>query len=143
MKITDGHLKQIYTHAAETYPCECFGFLVGVFEQGGAVHRVVRGANLHTARTDRFEMDPQEFVQVEKQAGDAGLDVIGFYHSHPDWPPIPSQNDLALAWEGMHYLIVSVHEGRPLNASVWSLVEGEPKRFAQEPLEILDEAAMG
>jgi proteasome lid subunit RPN8/RPN11 len=143
MNITDAQLKQIYARAAETYPYECFGFLVGAFEQGGIVHRVVRGANLHTNRTDRFEMDPQEFVQVEKQADDAGLDVIGFYHSHPDWPAIPSQSDLALAWEGMHYLIVSVHEGRPLNAGVWSLVEGEPKRFAQEPLEILDEAAMG
>ena len=139
MRITDAHLKQIYTHAAETYPHECFGFLVGISDQGGTVHRVVRGANLHTDRTDRFEMDPEEFVQVEKQADDDGLSIIGFYHSHPDWPAIPSQTDITWAWEGSYYLIVSVHEGRPFQTGVWSLAKEGPKRFAQEPLDILDE----
>ena len=104
---------------------------------------MVRGANLHTDRTDRFEMDPEEFVQVEKQADDDGLSIIGFYHSHPDWPAIPSQTDMTWAWEGSYYLIVSVHEGRPLHTGVWSLAKEGPKRFAQEPLEIMDETAGG
>lgn len=141
MKITDAQLKQIYGHAAETYPHECFGFLVGTFDTGGLVRRVVRGTNLNTERADRFEMDPKEFVQVEKSADDEGLNVIGFYHSHPDWPAIPSQTDITWAWEGSYYLIVSVHEGRPFHTGIWSLAEEGPKRFRQEPLEILDEGA--
>ena len=143
MKITDAQLKQIYAHAAETYPNECFGFLVGAFDDGGRVHGVVRGANLHTDRTDRFEMDPAEFVRVEKEADDGGLSVIGFYHSHPNWPAIPSQTDITWAWEGSYYLIVSVHEGRPFNTGVWALAPGAPKRFKAEPLEILDETGPG
>jgi hypothetical protein len=58
MKITDAQLKHIYAHAGETYPHECFGFLVGAYDEGGLVHRVVRGTNLNTERADRFEMDP-------------------------------------------------------------------------------------
>jgi proteasome lid subunit RPN8/RPN11 len=145
MKIADAQLKQIYAHAKETYPHECFGFLVGIFDAGGLVYRVVRGTNLNTERADRFEMDPKEFVTVEKQADDEGLNVIGFYHSHPDWPAIPSQTDITWAWEESFYLIVSVHEGRPFNAGVWLLapfLEEGPKRFTQEPLDILDENAL-
>lgn len=142
MKITDAHLKQIYAHAAETYPYECFGFLVGVFESGGLVHRVVRGTNLNTERVDRFQMDPKEFVQVEKKADDEALNVIGFYHSHPDWPAIPSQTDITWAWEGSYYVIVSVHEGRPFNTGVWCLATESAKRFKQEALEMLDEDAL-
>ena len=143
MKITDAQLKQIYAHAAETYPNECFGFLVGAPDDGGRVHDVVRGTNLRTDRTDRFEMDPAEFVRVEKKADEDGLSVVGFYHSHPDWPAIPSQSDLTWAWEGSCYLIVSMHEGRPFNTAVWALAPGAPKRFKTEPLEILDETASG
>lgn len=141
MKITDAQLKQIYAHAGKTYPHECFGFLVGVFEGGGWVHQVVRGTNLNTERADRFQMDPKEFVGVEKQADNKGLNVIGFYHSHPDWPAIPSQTDITWAWEGSYYLIVSMHQERPLNTGVWSLTKEGPKRFVQESLEILDEEA--
>jgi proteasome lid subunit RPN8/RPN11 len=142
MRITDAHLKQIYAHAAETYPYECFGFLVGVFEWSGLVHRVVRGTNLNTEREDRFQMDPKEFVQVEKEADNQALNVIGFYHSHPDWPAIPSQTDITWAWEGSYYLIVSVHEGRPFNTGVWCLGDESARRFKQEALEILDEDAL-
>ena len=143
MKITDAQLKQIYAHAAQTYPNECFGFLVGVFDDGGQVHGVVHGTNLRTDRTDRFEMDPAEFVRVEKKADEDGLSVVGFYHSHPDWPAIPSQTDLAWAWEGSYYLIVSMHEGRPFNTGVWALAPDVPKHFKAEPLEILDETGSG
>jgi proteasome lid subunit RPN8/RPN11 len=85
-------------------------------------------------------MDPKDFVGVEKQADDEGLNVIGFYHSHPDWPAVPSQTDIMWAWEGSYYLIVSVHEKHPFNTAVWSLAEDGPNRFIQEPLEILDES---
>ncbi|GAB4545297.1 MAG: M67 family metallopeptidase [Anaerolineae bacterium] len=142
MKFTDAQLKQIYAHARESYPRECFGFLVGTYDEGGLVHRVARGTNLNTGRTDRFEMDPSEFVGVERQADAEGLTVIGFYHSHPDWPAIPSQTDIDWAWEGSYYLIVSVYEGRPLNTAIWMLAEQTPKHFIQEPLEILDGNAL-
>jgi proteasome lid subunit RPN8/RPN11 len=108
MKITDAQLKQIYRHAQETYPDECCGFLLGNFDDGGLVHQVKRATNQNTDRTDRFIISPEEFAQTQFVADDAGLDIIGIYHSHPDWPPIPSQTDLESAWEDVYYLITSV-----------------------------------
>jgi len=139
MKMTDAMLKQIYAHGRETYPQECFGFLVGLFEAGGTVRDVVRGANLEVGRNDRFKMDEREFLRVERQAEDSGYEIIGFYHSHPDWPAIPSQTDLLYAWEGSFYLITSIHEEMPLNSTVWQIAGDSPRRFVQHPLELVDD----
>ena len=139
MKITDAQLKQIYAHAKETYPHECCGFLLGVFDEGGLVRQVQRTVNQNKERTDRFIIDPQEFAQTQMVADAAGLDIIGVYHSHPDWPPIPSQTDMESAWEEVYYLIVSVHEGRPFNTNVWRLADEGPRRFEWVALEIVDE----
>jgi proteasome lid subunit RPN8/RPN11 len=140
MKITDAQLKQIYTHAKETYPYECCGFLLGTFGEGGLVRQVRRAANQNKERTDRFIIAPQEFAQTQTVADDAGLDIIGIYHSHPDWPPIPSQTDIESAWEDVYYLIASVHEGKPFNTNVWRLADEGPRRFEWVALEIVDEA---
>lgn len=139
MKITDALLKEIYAHAGDTYPRECFGFLVGVPTEGGWVRQVVRGTNLNTERNDRFEMDPKEFLQVDRAADDLGLEIIGLYHSHPDWPAIPSQTDISSEVEGYCYVITSVSQGRPLNTTVWQIAAAEPRRFVQLSLEIVDE----
>ncbi len=141
MKITDSQLKQIYAHAKETYPRECFGFLMGHFDDCGQVSQIVLGTNLNTERNDRFDMDPKEFIQLKREAEETGLAVIGFYHSHPDWPAIPSQTDIDFAWDGMFYLIVAVHQGIILNTKVWRLADDEPRRFQQAILEIMDEKA--
>jgi proteasome lid subunit RPN8/RPN11 len=141
MKITDALLKQIYTHGQEVYPGECFGFLIGSFEGSGWVHQVKRGTNLNTERNDRFEMDGLEFVKINREVEEAGLEVVGFYHSHPDWPAIPSQTDIsfAQAWRGYYYIIVSIFQGRPFNTGVWIVADDEPARFIPLPLEIVDE----
>ena len=142
MKITDAQLKQIYAHAKEIYPRECCGFLLGIFADA-QVTQVRRATNLNQERTDRFEFDPKEYMQVQLEADEAELDIIGIYHSHPDWPPIPSQTDMASAFENMFYLIASVHEGMPLNTNVWQLAEEGLRRFEWVPLEIVDEAELG
>jgi proteasome lid subunit RPN8/RPN11 len=141
MKLTDAGLKQIYAHALQSYPHECFGFLLGSFDGGGRVCQVVAGSNLRTDRADRFEMDPQQFVEADRAADDRGWEVIGFYHSHPDWPAIPSQTDLTWAWEHAVYLIVSVSGSCPLHAAVWMLAPDAPRRFVAAPLEMVDELA--
>lgn len=142
MKITDAQLKQIYAHAKETYPHECCGFLVGNLEDGGLVREVRRATNHNKERADRFAISPEEFAQTQFAADDAGLEIIGIYHSHPDWPPIPSQTDMESAWEEVYYLIVSVHDGMPLNTNVWKLINEGTRRFEQIGLEIADAAEL-
>ena len=141
MKITDAQLKQIYAHAQETYPHECCGFLLGAFAEG-LVCQVRRATNQNQERTDRFVIAPQEFAQAQNEADAAELDIIGVYHSHPDWPPIPSQTDMDSAFENTFYLIASVHEGMPLNTNVWRLADEGRRRFQWVALEIVDEAEL-
>lgn len=142
MRITDAQLKQIYAHAGDTYPYECCGFLLGSFTEGGLVQQVRPATNQNSERTDRFIISGEEYAQVQFAADKAGLEIIGIYHSHPDWPPIPSQTDMASAWEEVYYLIVSIHEQMPLNTNVWRLTGEGPRRFEWIPLEIVDEAVL-
>lgn len=142
MKITDAQLKQIYAHAKETYPYECCGFLLGHFEDGGLTRQVQPATNQNRERTDRFVISGKEFARVQFAADEAGLEIIGVYHSHPDWPPIPSQTDMESAWEEIYYLIVSVHEGLPLNTNIWRLADAGLRRFAGVALEIVDANAL-
>jgi proteasome lid subunit RPN8/RPN11 len=139
MKISDAQLKQIYAHAKESYPHECCGFLLGEFSDGGLVRQVRRAANQNQARADRFEISPQEFMQTQLAADEAGLDIIGIYHSHPDWPAIPSQTDMDNAWPEVYFLIASIHEGMPLHTQVWRLADEGLRRFEWVGLEIGDE----
>lgn len=142
MKITDAQLKQIYAHAKETYPYECCGFLLGHFDDEGFVREVRPATNQNRERTDRFDISGEEFAKTQFDADEAGLDIIGIYHSHPDWPPIPSQTDMESAWEEIYYLIASVHEGMPLNTNVWRLADSGVRRFEWVSLEIVDAAEM-
>jgi len=143
MKITDAQLKQIYAHAKETYPYECCGFLLGDFAGGGLVREVRPATNQNQERTDRFVISAVESLKVQNEADDAGLDVIGYYHSHPDYPPIPSQTDITEgAFPNVYFLITSIHEGMPLNTNVWRLADEGLRRFEGVALEIVDEAEL-
>ena len=111
MKIPRALVEAIRAHGTETYPHECCGFLVG---RSGEVLELARASN---AREDspenRYLIPPVEFVRVQKDADARGLDIVGFYHSHPDHPARPSAFDREHAWPGYAYLIVSVAKGQP------------------------------
>ncbi|MBI2914869.1 MAG: M67 family metallopeptidase [Firmicutes bacterium] len=130
-------LEDIISHARETYPHECCGLLAGVFsaqDQGvrgdnppgrdllpdGTVKEIAasyraRNLNLERAR-DRFELDPADFLKVDKairarNEPECQWEIVGFYHSHPDHPAVPSEFDRQRAWPLYSYLILSIGEG--------------------------------
>jgi proteasome lid subunit RPN8/RPN11 len=107
-------------HAARVYPNECCGALLGP-----APGRVTRAFPLDNTFPDqqrrRFLVGPDEYRRAEVRAGDIGLSLLGFYHSHPDHPAEPSQFDLDHAWPNLSYLIVSVRQGQPKEARSWRL----------------------
>jgi len=95
----------IVAHAREAAPAECCGMLVG---SAGAVTAAVRARNL-SDQPARFLIDPQDHIRARRDARDAGLDVIGFYHSHPHSAAEPSATDLAEASYPNHlYVIVGL-----------------------------------
>jgi proteasome lid subunit RPN8/RPN11 len=90
-------------HALDTLPRECCGVLVGA---GADVREAVAVRNL-ADDPNQFVLDPQGHIDARRAARSRGLDVVGFYHSHPHSEPEPSPTDLANASYPNHlYLIV-------------------------------------
>ena len=103
---------RIETIAEQTYPEECCGLLVGVERADGAivVTRIVESRNLRADRVrDRFEIDPQIRIDVERELRSQRERIVGHYHSHPDHPAFPSATDLEMAFEpSLVWLIIGV-----------------------------------
>ena len=101
--------EDMVVHAREAAPAECCGLLIGT---GESILEAARTKNL-ASDPSRFEMDPGDHIRARRIARNRGLDVLGFYHSHPRSAAIPSATDRAEAWYPDYlYLIVSVRHER-------------------------------
>jgi len=136
------HTESLHAHLCRAYPDEGCGVLVGRDEgQERIVERVVPLDNRReAARGNRYLIAPEQLLEVERAAREEGLDVLGFFHSHPDHPARPSAFDLEHAWPYYSYLIVSVVRGNVAAARSWRLAP-DRTRFDPEPLETLPAVA--
>ena len=145
IQVSPGHLQQICTHAERTYPEECCGLLLGTINEDRKVLIEVRQAEncWDEAETfagivkpgsnrDRFSIAPQVMLQVQKEARDRHLAIVGIYHSHPNHPAIPSEFDRAIAWQQYSYIIVSVVQGRVGDLYSWTL--DDDRQFQSEDI---------
>ncbi len=82
---------------------------------------------------NRFLIDPLDQLCVEKDARKRGLDVLGYYHSHPDHPARPSNYDRDHAWPWYSYVIIAVERGTPKEMTSWVLAQ-DRSAFEAEPL---------
>jgi proteasome lid subunit RPN8/RPN11 len=128
-------------HGEETYPHECCGVLLGnSVPDGNHVRQIVRAGNTRTDRAhDRYNIAPEELIRIQRQARTLGLDIVGFYHSHPDCPAQWSQTDFAEAhWVGCSYAITRVDQGKAADTNSFLLTgtSEEDKNFLDEPIEI-------
>jgi proteasome lid subunit RPN8/RPN11 len=102
---------QLRAHGEETYPNECCGIMLGTAdEQNLTVAQLVRAGNTRTdSAHNRYHIAPQELIAAQREGRKLGLDIVGFYHSHPDHPAQWSTTDFAEAhWFGCAYVITSV-----------------------------------
>ena len=118
---------------ARDYPNETCGAMLGV---DGADSREVRALFPLTNRRDdsprnRFSITADDFRAAEKAAAEHGLDLLGWYHSHPDHPARPSEFDREHAWPWYSYVIVSVDGGVPKDLTSWQL-EDDRSKFQPE-----------
>jgi len=81
---------------------------------------------------NRFSITPEDFRAAERAAREASLDVLGWYHSHPDHPARPSEFDREHAWPWYSYIIVSVAAGKPEDMTSWRLVDDRSHYDAEE-----------
>ena len=112
---------EIRRHGAETFPHECCGALFG----DGATGRVAATLALPNTTEEgprrRFLVRPADYRLAEQRATELRVELLGFYHSHPDHPARPSQFDLDHAWPTFAYVIVSVMGGAAEAMTVWYL----------------------
>jgi len=119
------HLTFINGQGEASYPHECCGFLLG--RQSATAIVVSKVIPAENRRTDslhnRYDISPSDYMRTEKLADSCGLQIVGFYHSHPDHPAIPSQYDLEHAWPILVYVIVSVRKGKAGDVCAYVLAE--------------------
>ena len=144
LKIPQSALDQIRRHGEETYPHECCGVLLGKADAESDVREVSRIVRAGNTRADspqnRYNIDPRELIAAQRLAREAGEDIVGFYHSHPDHPARWSQTDFNEAhWYGCSYVITSVSKGRAdiTNSFALTGASEEQKRFEDEPIQVL------
>ncbi|HSY10660.1 MAG TPA: M67 family metallopeptidase [Verrucomicrobiae bacterium] len=141
MSITASDLEQLRRHGEDAYPAECCGILLGKFEgDGRRVYSIVPCQNACAdGRSTHFVIDPREVIQAQRAGRDLGLEIVGFYHSHPDHPAQWSPTDLEEAhWIGCSYLITSVERGRSTTTNSFLLTGTleENKAFVSEELSV-------
>jgi proteasome lid subunit RPN8/RPN11 len=135
---------KINAHGAETYPHECCGALLGR-EIDDNLREITALFLLVNRRDDsprnRFQVTSEDVRDAEKAARQQGIDVLGWYHSHPDHPARPSQFDREHAWPWYSYVIVSVMSGKPAEMTSWRLND-DRLAYTQEPIAIRNRAAV-
>ena len=111
--------REIRRRGEETYPHECCGALIGT---GNRVMATVALPNTtEEGPRRRFLVRPSDYQLAERRATELGVELLGFYHSHPDHPARPSQYDLDHAWPTFAYIIVAVAQGAAADMTVWFL----------------------
>jgi len=135
LNLTEEIAGRIRAHGTETYPHECCGALLGRDVEGG--REVVDLLPLVNQRKDsprnRFSITPEDFRAAERAAASRRLELVGWYHSHPDHPALPSEYDREHAWPWYSYVIVSVAGGEPGTITCWRLAE-DRMRFLHEEI---------
>jgi proteasome lid subunit RPN8/RPN11 len=134
LNLSEEVAERIRAHAAQSYPYECCGALLGSDgEQGRDVRDLVALDNQRQdSPRNRFLVRPKDVLVVEQAARERGLDVVGWYHSHPDAPERPSEFDREHAWPWYSYLIVSVEAAAPRRMASWRLTDDRARFEGEE-----------
>jgi proteasome lid subunit RPN8/RPN11 len=158
LRIGQAQFDAIRRHGEETYPNECCGVLLGHMEEDG--NTVIDAISAENTRSDsahnRYQISPQELIRIQQQARRRGLDIVAFYHSHPDHPAEWSKTDLEEAhWIGCSYVITRVAgsvtggvEGTArcrameTNSFLLSGTGEEDKRLEPQPIEVVTEVGV-
>ena len=149
LHISHSDYTALRAHGEETYPHECCGILLGKTQRAASpseadditVHATIRAGNTRTdSAHNRYNISPVELVKIQRLAREASLDIVGFYHSHPDHPAQWSPTDFAEAhWLGCSYVITAVEDGQAAitNSFLLTGTTEENKSFETEMVDVI------
>lgn len=134
IEIKKDHIEQINEHAIKDYPYECCGIILGKFN--GSEKTVTQILPIINDREDenkhnRYLIPSSKMLETELYAIRNGLDIVGFYHSHPDHPATPSAFDVEHALPVYSYFIVSVYDAKVVDFTL-SVLSHDRSKFEEE-----------
>jgi proteasome lid subunit RPN8/RPN11 len=144
--------EMIAQHAAKAYPREGQGLVIGKdTEQGLRAEDFIALPNVWESYEDnpyeqreqdsarnRTLVDPKDFIAADRTARNRGLDIICYFHSHPDHPARPSEFDRRHAHPFLIYAILAVANGEPRELTAWQLSE-DMSQFLPVELKIVED----
>ena len=139
IEISGDLLKRIKIHGEETYNEECCGALFGNYsDESRSILDILEFENeKEESRQNRFLITPAQYRSAEKLAKEKNLELVGFYHSHPDHPAQPSQFDIDHALPWFIYIIVSINKGEANNLTSWILKE-DRSEFDNQKMKLIN-----
>ena len=158
LRIGQEQFDAIRAHGEETFPYECCGVLLGRADENG--NTVIDAVPAENTRSDsahnRYQISPRELIRIQQEARRRALDIVGFYHSHPDHPAQWSKTDLEEAhWIGCSYVITRVAgyaadeaeatarcRAMETNSFLLAGAGEEDKRLERQPIEVVTEVAV-
>ncbi len=122
--VSKTHFSEIKLQSIAAYPYECCGAMLGkVLDNGSkevlSCFDIVNQSDEDKRR--RFKITADDYRFLEAKADELGMTLLGFYHSHPDHPAIPSETDLEYAWPFFSYIIQAVYDGQPTDFKSFEL----------------------
>lgn len=139
--ISEKSLAQIKQEAEKAYPNECCGIILGSVNDSNKYTEKILACTNSTADIEqyhRFVITPEDMLNAERLARYEKLDIIGFYHSHPDCIAVPSEYDRSHALPVYSYIIVSVNNGRAEECTSWVLDKNyDYKKFQSEFITVI------
>jgi proteasome lid subunit RPN8/RPN11 len=113
IRIDKAAWEEMVRHAEATFPKECCGIMIGAEDNGTRQVRVaVPCRNAYDGdQKDRFHIDPRDQLAADRKAREAGLTVLGFFHSHPNEDSYFSSTDLKFSWPWYSNVVMSVRDG--------------------------------
>lgn len=127
-------VSDLESQALQGFPFEINGFLFGYRGEEELVDEILQVPNRAEDQHRRFRIDEKDYLKAELYALKSNKDLIGIYHSHPDYPAIPSETDLEFAQEEFSYLILSVDQHRLENLRSWVIRD---KKFIHQNISVL------
>lgn len=137
MKIRRTQVDALLAHGRSGYPYEVCGVLLG---RDGTVEKAqaVLNREAESPRV-RYQIAPEDLLRIQRASRDEGLEIVGFYHSHPDHPARPSETDRRIAAgglsDGVLHVVVGVEKGERATPTAW-IFRDATQAFDEEPFEV-------
>ncbi|HEY6554907.1 MAG TPA: M67 family metallopeptidase [Vicinamibacteria bacterium] len=143
MKIAQALVEKMLAHARSGYPNEACGMFLGRPAGAGPalVEDVVPVENRETEKPRvRYAIAPEDHIRIDRDARLRGLEILGYFHSHPDHPARPSETDRQRAADtlsdGVIHVVVGVENGERAIPTAWIFRDAK-QAFEDEAFEIV------